>query len=129
MQFAFSTWLVLFGVFPEVAWNIIILLCACLCLCKHHSVITLLYSKPHLSNFHSRHCCILVPVCEATHNNTHIVSHCCAKVGKHRSVKGDWLQRVKYGDCGMGRNMNLLRKGLASPNYRGKKYKIIKSHT
>lgn len=110
MQFAFSTWLVLFGVFPEVAWNIIIVLCACLWLCKYKSLIILLYSKPHLSNLHSRHCCILMSVCEATRNNTHIVSRCCGKVGERRSVKWDWLHRVKCGDCGTGRNMNLLRK-------------------
>ena len=52
-----------------------------------------------------------------------------AKWGNTDQFKWDWLLRIKYGDRGTGRNMDLLRKGLAATNYRGKNYKIIKSCT
>jgi hypothetical protein len=48
---------------------------------------------------------------------------------EHLSIKWDCPHRMKYGDPGTGRNMNLLREWLAATNWLGKNNKIIKLYT
>lgn len=118
IKFVFSTCFVLFGVFPEDVWNIIYAILGMLVTMQ-----AAIYNRTPVqwtsfvsSSFESFAC---VNVCEATLDNTHVVSHCCGKVGDHRSIKREWLHRIKSRDCGTGKHINLLRKGLAA-YYSGK---------
>jgi hypothetical protein len=50
------------------------------------------------------------------------------KVGECRSLEQEWLRRMTYRNSGKGRNVNSLRKYLAT-NFSGKNYYSIKPYT